>query len=216
MAIFTPRGLKLRLSVPYAFALMTRLFPHVDAFRVLQLTEEVENLASAATAVVTVGVFVAHLEPVTIGIVVGATWFAFKLSHLLGLFCPPFRTFLPLSRVFSWVAGYGVLLAALLVLGFLTVGWQGTLAFVVGRLLALWLIGLLDHAYGRYVFKQTGIFVTASERSFFHAYRLSADKVGVTRSLQVSEEEMESDKWYGTYSDLKAKWPVVVSRFTPN
>ncbi|MBN1511245.1 MAG: hypothetical protein JXB13_04465 [Phycisphaerae bacterium] len=216
MAIYTPRGLKIRLNVPYAFALMARLFPKVDAFHVLQLTEEVENLASAATAVVTAGVFVARLDPLTIGVATGTTWFAFKLSHLLGLFIPPFKTFLPLSRIFSWFAGYGIFFVLLVVLGLFTVGWQGVLAFIVARLTALWLAGLLDFIYGRFVFKKTGVSVTASERSFFHAYRLSADKVGASRSLDVSEDEMEPENWQPTYADLMLKWPVVVSRFTPD
>jgi hypothetical protein len=33
MALFTPRGLKIRMAQSYAFALMARLFPTYDAFR---------------------------------------------------------------------------------------------------------------------------------------------------------------------------------------
>lgn len=39
MALFTPRGLKVRLPMSYAFALIARVYPRSDAFRVLQLTE---------------------------------------------------------------------------------------------------------------------------------------------------------------------------------
>jgi len=44
MPLYTPRGLKLWLSKSYVFALMARLHGKETAFRVLQLTEEVENL----------------------------------------------------------------------------------------------------------------------------------------------------------------------------
>jgi hypothetical protein len=216
MAIYTPRGLKIRLGQPYTFALMARVFPKVDAFRVLQLTEEVENLASLATFIAGLVVFGFRLDPLTIGIVIGATWFSFKMSHLFGLFIPPFKSLLPLSRVYSWFAGYGVFLIGLLVFGFIMVGWQGLAAFAVARILASWLAGAIDLAYGRYAFKKTGIAFTASERSFFHAYRLSADQVGASRSLEVSEKEMEPDNWQEVFTDLMMKWPVVVSRFTPD
>jgi hypothetical protein len=216
MAIYTPRGLKIRLGKAYAFALMARLFPRVDAFRVLQLTEEIENLASLATFIMGVVAFSMQLEPLVIGVVVGAACLSFKLSHLFGLFIPPFKLILPLSRVYSWFAGYGIFLIGLLVFGCSMVGWQGVLAFVVGRLAAGWLAGAIDLAYSKFVFKKTGICITASERSFFHAYRLLADQVGVSRSLEVTDEEMEPDNWQDVFADLMVKWPVVVSRFTPD
>ena len=51
MPIYTPRGLKVRLAKSYAFALMARLHGKETAFRVLQLTEEVENLGGLATTI---------------------------------------------------------------------------------------------------------------------------------------------------------------------
>jgi hypothetical protein len=216
MAIYTPRGLKIRLGQAYAFALMARLSPRIDAFRVLQLTEEVENLASLATFIAAVVVFAARLDPAMVGIVVGVTCFGFRMSHLFGLFIPPFKLLLPLSRVYSWFSGYGIFLVALLVFAFVMVGWQGVVAFVVARIAAGGLAGGIDLAYARFVFKKTSIAITASERSFFHAYRLSADQVGVTRSLEVSEEEMKPENWQDVYADLMIKWPVVVARFTPD
>jgi len=216
MAIYTPRGLKIRLGQAYVFALMARLFPSIDAFRVLQLTEEVENLASLATFIAGVVAFAARLDPVMVGVVVGVTCFSFKMSHLFGLFIPPFKLLLPLSRVYSWFSGYGVFFVALLVFGFFMVGWQGVVAFIVARVTAGWLAGGIDLAYAKFVFNKTGIVITASERSFFHAYRLSADQVGVTRSLEVAEEEMKPENWQHVYTDLTIKWPVVAARFTPD
>ena len=216
MAIFTPRGLKIRLGKAYAFALMARVFPRVDAFRVLQLTEEVENMAALATFIVGIVAFAMRLDPLIVAVVVGGTSLAFSMVHLLGLFIPPFKLILPLSRVYSWFAGYGVFLIGLLVFGFFTVGWKGVVAYIVGRIAACALAGAIDFAYAKAVFNKTGISMTASERSFFHAYRLSADSVGATRSLEVTDEEMDPENWEEVFTDLMIKWPVVVSRFTPD
>jgi hypothetical protein len=216
MAIYTPRGLKIRLSDAYAFALMARLFPRIDAFRVLQLTEEVENLASLATFIAGVIAFAARLDLIMIGVVIGVTHLSFKMSHLFGLFIPPFKLLLPLSRVYSWFSGYSIFLIALLIYGFFMVGWQGVVAFSVARITAGLLGGGIELAYDNLVFKKTGIAVTASERSFFHAYRLLADQVGIMRSLEVAEEEMKPTNWKPVFLDLMSKWPAVVSRFTPD
>lgn len=216
MAIYTPRGLKIRLGKAYSFALMSRLFPRVDAFRVLQLTEEVDNMASLATFVAGFVAFTMQLDPLMIAIIVGSTNFAFKMIHLFGFFVPPFKLILPLSRLYSLFTGYGVFIIGLLVFGFFTVGLKGIVALIVGAIVASALAGLIAFAYAKAMFNKTGIAITGSERSFFHAYRLSADRVGVTRSLEVSDEEMEPENWEKVFADLMQKWPVVVSRFSPD
>ncbi|MCC5848737.1 MAG: hypothetical protein JJU29_11650 [Verrucomicrobia bacterium] len=214
MAIYTPRGLKIRLSKDYAFALMARLYPRVDAFRVLQITEEVINMAAVMTYISGIVVFTMRLDPLMITVVVGGTNFAFKMAHLFGLFIPPITLILPLSRVYSWVSGYGVFLIGIPVFGFFTVGWKGVVAFIVGRIVASVFAGVINYKFTKIVFNKTGVFLTASERSFFHAYRLVADRVGVTRSLEVTDDEMDPDNWGEVFDDLMMKWPVVVSRFT--
>lgn len=83
-----------------------------------------------------------------IAVVVGVTRFAFKMAHLLGVFIPPFKLILPLSRVYSLSAGYGVFLICLLAFGFFTVGWKGVVAYIVGRVLA----SAIDIVYAKAVF----------------------------------------------------------------
>lgn len=216
MAIFTPRGLKVRLPINYAFGLMARLFPDTDAFRVLQRTEEVENLAGLATLIAALTAFQLGLNPVMIGVVVATTSFVFKLVHLSGLFIPPFTLLLPVSRIYSWFSGYGFFLLGLLIFGWFAAGWLGILAYVLGRIVAATLVGVIDLWWGRFVFEETGVSVTASERSFFHAYRLEAKKLGRDLSLEVSDEEIDESSWMPTFLDLQMKWPVVTSRFTPD
>jgi len=214
MALFTPRGLKLRLPIRYAFTLMARVYPQRDPFRILQLTEEIDNLASLAGFTAAFAAFYLRLEPISIGLFVFAFVSVFRLVHLLGLFIPPFTFFLPVSRVYSFVSGYGILLVGLMVFGFVRSGWKGVLAFAVGRTASTLVFGLIELAYGRYLFQKIGLAVTSSERSFFHAYRLEANRFGASTDLNVSEAELASDKWELVLRDLSVKWPVVVSRFT--
>ena len=216
MALFTPRGLKVRLPINYAFGLMARLYPDTDAFRVLQRTEEVENLDGLATFIAALTAFYLRLDPMMIGVVVATTSFVFKLVHLAGLFVPPFTFLLPVSRIYSWFSGNGVFLIGLLIFGWFVVGWKGILAYFLGRIAAAILVGVIDLWWSRFVFKKTGVSVTASERSFFHAYRLEANKLGRDLSLEVSNDELDEGHWMPTFLDLQMKWPVVTSRFTPD
>ena len=214
MALFTPRGLKIVLPQAYAFALMARVYPKTDAFRVLQLTEEVENLPKLTAFVAALVAFALRLEPLQIGLVVFTVLCAFRLVHLFGFFVPPFTLLLPVSRVYSFVTGYGALLAGLVIFGLVTSGWQSVVAFIVARLACGVLFGLIELLYLKYAFRKTGLAITASERSFFHAYRLEANRLGASTDLIVSEAELSSANWEVVYQDLAAKWPVVVSRFT--
>lgn len=214
MALFTPRGLKVRLAKPYAFALMARVFPKADAFRVLQLTEEVENLPALAGFVAGVVAFSMRLPPIQICIVVFAAVFVFRLIHLFGLFVPPFTFLLPVSRIYSFVTGYGVLLIGLLVFGYFAAGWQGVLAFVVARVSCGFIVWPIEMWWMRRVHQQVGFPFTASERSFFHAFRLLANRFGVSTDLNVSDQELAPARWEHVLVDLALKWPVVVGRFT--
>lgn len=74
--------------------------------------------------------------------------------------------------------------------------------------------GVIELAYGKHAFRKTGIAVTASERSFFHAYRLEASRLGVSTDLAVTDAELASANWESVFQDLAVKWPVVVSRFS--
>ncbi len=72
MPIYTPRGLKVRLSIDYAFALMARLHPGVNAFQVLKTTEGIESLPQSFAFLAALFCFVLKLTPSQIGVVVFA------------------------------------------------------------------------------------------------------------------------------------------------
>ena len=142
------------------------------------------------------------------------TSLAMKLVHLFGLFIPPITFLLPISRAYSYVSGFGVLLASLFVAAYLVGGWALVLGLISGRIAASIVGGILDIGWMKRTRNQAGFAFTASERSFFHAYRLLANRHGVSTDLSVSSDESAPESWRPTYMRLAIMWPVVVSRFT--
>lgn len=214
MAIFTPRGLKIRLQLDYTFALMARLFPKVDAFRVLKTTEGLEQLNGSATFIVGFICFYLKLEPVQIGILVFTASFIITVLDIKGLFL--FPGLVSIGTLYSYLTGYGLLLIVLSVAGLLLVGWQGVLAFFAARLLAGMINGLLNWLEVKRIHELSNLALTASERHFFNAYRLHASRLGITTDISVTDEELKRENWEHVFEDLAAKWPEVVSRFTTN
>ena len=127
---------------------------------------------------------------------------------------PPFTFLLPVSRVYSFITGYGILLIALIIFGYVTTGWQGVLAFVIAQVFCAILVWFIEFLWTRRAYDRDGSVITASERSFFQAFRLIARRSGVSANLEVSEEELQPSHWKHVYYDLAIKWPIVVSRFT--
>lgn len=193
MEVFTPRGLKLQLPTPYTFALMARLYPRVDAFRVLRMTEAVENLANLATLLSGAVAFSLRLEPFEIGALVFVGVSIAQVVHLVGLFVPPIPLLLPVSRLYGYVSGYGFLLVGVLIFGVFTCGWVGVMGFVVGRVACGAIFGIF------------GGIVSRSERSFFHAYRLEAKRLGASTDLTVHETELAPANWEPVLEDLVSK-----------
>ena len=74
MSIYTGRGLKIRLPIDYGFALMQRLYPAVDAFKVLRTTEGLELLPSCMAFIAAILCFMNHASPTTIAIVVATVY----------------------------------------------------------------------------------------------------------------------------------------------
>ena len=214
MAVFTSRGLKLRLSTPYVFALITRVFPKVDAFRVLQTTEAVENLARLAIFLAAIVAFSLSITPVQIGVLVFSVASAMHIVHLRGLFLTPILLLLPVSRVYGFLSGYGILLIGLLAFGFIQTGWEGIAGFLVGRLASGAVFGVVGWYYTRYIHREVGSIFTASERSFFYAYRIEAARLGISTDLTVTDDELRQENWKPAFDDLAVKWPEVVDRFT--
>ena len=212
MAIFTPRGLKVRLPVDYSFALMQRIYPSVDAFKVLRTTEGFELLPNSMSFIAAIICFLNQLDPIwTAGIVAAVHVFGYFMC-ISGL--PADALFLRLSTVFSVIHGYGLYLVALGLVGYFVAGWQGLAGYVAGRIIAAVVNGIIGHFNGNRIQRQVGTYVTMSEVNFFNAYTYHARRKKKSLDLSVSDEELDESNWQPVFMDLAAKWPQIVARFT--
>lgn len=214
MAVYTPRGLKIRLPVDYTFALLTRLYPQVDAFRVLKTTEGIDCIPPLLAFCAGLICFASHAHPFYIAVAVVISSSLGTLLTCRGLFIVP--GLVALGTMYSYLAGYGIYFVTLLVVGYFTVGLWGIAAYFIARGLGLLIQQVIEFAEVKAAYDATGIPVTASERHFLNAYRLHAVRAGETRDVEVTEEELDERHWAPVFRDLCYKWPAVVQRFTPD
>lgn len=212
MAIFTPRGLKIRLPLDIVFGLIARLYPNVDAFRVLKTTEGFESIPDFLSFVTGIICFISGVAPLQIGLYV-------FISSITGFFVS-FMGFaykipiLPtLGTLFSYIFGF-VTNLIIIVWGFAVVGWESVVAWFVGVILAeivSWIIDLININRS---FKKFGVCITKSEIDFLNAYRWHAVRLNKSLDLTLSDDELKEENWSQCFKDLALKWPEVVSRFT--
>jgi hypothetical protein len=190
MPFYTPRGLKIRVDPAYAAALLARLHPEVSAFRVLKTAEGIESLPGALAFFAAIWCFSRGTADVEIITWVVAANVAGCFVALYGLFFIP--GLVTLGTAYSYLAGYGVLFLGLAVYGYLALGWGAVAGYVIGRLAGAglnhvveWWVVLRTHA-------RTGATLTGPERSFLHAYRLHAARIGASLDIEVTDEEMHS------------------------
>lgn len=214
MAIFTPKGLKIRLATDLAFTYIARLHPKFTAFQVLKTVEGIELIPSLFAFFTGIYVFLNNFSPIDIAIYVGIATLVGGLITTLGLFIIPFLV--RLITGLSYLKGFGVFSIAIIISGFLTVGWKGTMFYLIGHYAASFIIFIVDFWQMKMAYKKTGFALTTSERNFFNAYRLHASRIGLTTNLELEDGEIESGKWKLPLTILQLKWPEVASRFTNN
>jgi hypothetical protein len=191
---------------------MARLSPEVSPFRVLKTAEGIERVPGMLAFLAGLVAFLARLPPVEIASLVAAAQLFGVTLNLLGLYVIP--GLVALATLYSYLAGYGVFLVAILTVGYFTVGWQGLLAFFIGRLAASLGSAVIGHWQTRRYHELTGHAFTSSEVHFFNAYRLHAARIGVTTDIDLDDTELREEHWGPTLERFAAKWPEVVRRFT--
>ncbi|MBI4846305.1 MAG: hypothetical protein HY810_07545 [Candidatus Omnitrophica bacterium] len=212
MAIFTPRGLKIRISIPYAFALLSRLYPKVSAFRVLKTVEGIELLPKAVTFITAIICFILKIEPVRIFYLVFASYLIITLINTFGFYVIP--GLVSIGTIFSYISGYGIYLISLIIIGFILTGWQGLMALFAAKSLGWVITFFIELLQTKRIYNLGGHAFTASERNFFNAYRLHASRMGVTTNIDVADEELKEEYYMKSLEELSYKWPEVVNRFT--
>lgn len=214
MAIFTPRGLKIRLSTELAFTYIARLEPKFTAFQVLKTVEGIELIPSTFAFVTGLYLFFNNYSPTDIAIYVGVATVIGGLITTFGIYVIPFMV--RFITGLSYLYGFGIFIIGIIITGLLTIGWKGALFYFIGRYTASFILFIIDTWQMKMAHKKTGFALTASERNFFNSYRLHASRIGVTTSLELEEGELESGKWKLPYMRLQLKWPEVTTRFTDN
>lgn len=214
MAIYTPRGLKIRLPLDYTFALLARLYPRVDAFRVLKTTEGIESIPSLLAFCTAMVCFGLHTTPFIVGLAVTIAVTFGTLLTSRGLFIIP--GFVALGTLYSYLAGYFIYFTAIIVVGYITTGIGGVAAYFAARVIAFIIQQVFEFSDTKAAFAATGMPLTAAEKNFINAYRLHASRIGETIDVEVSDDELDESNWSEVFGDLAYKWPQVVQRFTPN
>jgi hypothetical protein len=207
VSTFTPRGLKIRLEAAWAFALMARLYPKVNAWKVLRTTEALEQLP-AACSLVFGGVSIANgfsIYEISAYILLGSVIGSFlALSSLVRL--PGVIPFANLCNVFPF---FTVPWTILIIYGLYEYNWGlgGVLIIIFSKLLAFAIDLAIGFLRTRYVHSTSGEIVHSSETNFFHAYQYYAEQIGVTTSIEVSDEEMMEENWIACFKDLAHNHP---------
>ncbi len=212
MAIYTPRGLKIRIEIPYAFALMQRLYPEITPFRVLKTTEGIEELPSLLSLLAGLVSFALRLSPYEIVLSVMAAQIAGTLINIFGFYV--FPGLIALSTAYSYVSGFGVLLVIIFIVGYFLTGLYGVLAFFVGTFSARIVAFVLHYFQTKKYMEQVNFPLTASEVHFFNAYRLHAVRVGVTTDIDLPDCELKESNWEHLYTIFSLQWPDIANRFT--
>ncbi|NQV17290.1 MAG: hypothetical protein HQ534_01925 [Armatimonadetes bacterium] len=218
--IVLPRGIKIYLPRDYSFALMARLYPKVDAFKVLEKAQGIYRIHSAVGFITGLVYFLLQLPPLQIAVWTFCVTFAFYLLRLFGIFFIPGQVVIP--TIYSRFTGFGLITIIIFAVGLWRVGIIGTIAYIVARLVVEGLTMLIDRKAGANfgvnmgmepAFAQAGAMYLAPAKDFINAYKLYAVRFGVPVDVEVSDEELRKENWIHVWDDLVRKWPQVALRF---
>jgi hypothetical protein len=212
VAIYTPRGLKVRVSVPYAFGLLARLHPRVSAFRVLKTTEGLELLPGLLAFLAGVILFLQRQNPTLVATAVFVAYLVGLIINSVHLHSIP--GLVPLSTAWSHIAGFGLPYVVAVIIGYVCVGWRGSVAFLLGSLLGWIAMHILDFLSAKKSYRELGQALTMSERNFFSAYQIHASRIGVSTDLDLAEAELSEENWAPAFQRLAEERPALVAMYT--
>ena len=214
MAIYTPKGLKVRLTVAQAFALMSRLYPNVKPFDILKRTEAIDLLPATMSFITALAFFsaISNLSYIGIAIILAST--IGILMNKFGFYFIP--GIIRLAATYSFFAGFGVLFITAIVYSYIRVGWKGPVVYLAASAFS-GIIGWAEELlFMKRAYSATGFPITGAERSFFNAYRLYAVTFGMTTDISLSDEELDDANWKPVFNDFSQEWPQVAARFSHN
>ncbi len=214
MAIFTPSGLKIRLEIPFAFALMSRLYPKVPAFKILKTTEEIAILPNSIAFAVTIVCLVSNVEPIYIIFNVIIFHIITHIILMFGLFI--FPGLVIYGKLFNFVWHFGIYYIIIIAVGLIYSSWQGVVAYFIARLFCVLIDFVIGYFYAKRGIKHLGYPLGLSERDFFSAYCYHASRIGASTDLEVTDFELRKEFYSKSLNQLAREYPKVVARFTYN
>jgi len=222
--ITTPRGIAIPLPLDNSFCLISRLYPKVKPYTVLETTAGFYKMHGTVGFITGILCFLLQLPAWQIAaITFVATLVGYSMS-LLAIYPPGL---LRLARIYSLLTGHGLILVGLSVFGVCTVGILGTGIFWASRLLAeIVTVAHANHMGRKFLkivypeaaamAKRLGSSVAPdgfAVRCFGNAYATYASKFGVPIEALASKNELESEQWRKVLKEFVHEWPQVVRHF---
>lgn len=202
--VYTPRGLKVRLSPEVAFGLLGRLWPRARPAAVLATTEaldEIPVLMLYVGGVVALSVSLGILQAVLCGL---AFTLAGKIILWFGVFVVP--GIVTAGYWFSYIPVF-VYFPGMFVFGYLVSGLRGVVSWGCAYVVASVACQLFDLSVMRLRHAAAGILLTQSEVAFMNAYRLHATRLGVTTDLEIRPDEAESQQALAALEEYSSCYP---------
>jgi hypothetical protein len=204
-AIFTPRGLHVRLATHVAFALMAQLQPKVRPSTVLATTEAIEFTPTALSKLLALVGFVLQFTPTAVAILCALGRIVPNLVALAGV--PKSAGWTAIGRLYRPLAGHGLTLVAAAVLGVLIAGPLAAVGFLVGTLVGGVVNMLIDFLLMRRPDPRFRQPLSGTERFFLDALRLHAAGSAQHLDLEHLPATAEDGPWRAALADYAAEYP---------
>lgn len=228
MAFMTPRGLKIRLATPLAFSLVARLrdaAPKRDPFEVFRTCEAIERIPSVLAVIFGLAAVVlgyrALLERRMLWIIPAAI----IVGRLIGLLLTHYGVFIVLKPLgllrlaLKWsripILPVLVVHLPLVVIFYVLFDWPVPAIWVLGSACAFFACSLVTLFLSMRISKATRMLLTSSEISFFHAYRLHAERLEITRDITLSKQEIKAESWKDVFREYSSRYPEAVINSAP-
>jgi hypothetical protein len=211
MAIFTPRGLKIRLSKEESFSLMYRVTKAANVFNFLKTVEGIDTLPIVMTILSAYLCLLLDFNLTQAFFIVLGIRIVFGLLNILGIVN---YNLVRICKLITYFQGFGILTILLGIVAYFVKGINWVYILIGAKFLGDTIIWVFELYEMRRFAKYHKVFVSSSERNFFTTYKLYAKKAGVTQSVSVSDEEIESGTWKVNYAFFELTWPEVTRRFT--
>ena len=221
--ITTPRGIAIPLPLDQSFCMMSRLYPKVKPYAVLQAAQGFYKMHGTVACLTGILCFVFRLPDWQIGSITFIATLTGYVMSLLAIYPPGL---LRLAQFYSILTGRFIVLIGLTILGLLTVGVIGTGLFWLSRLLAEFVTMAHAKRLGQKFLEETEpeTFAAAKKigiasadgfavRCFGNAYATFASKYGAPIVVHVTEDERASRKWRDVLKEFTQEWPEVTQHF---